>query len=74
MNPSRHRGEASLAWTSLAVLMPYVIGETWVAWPHLTGPGYLIDAMAWALLLFGAPTRCAVDCFLRRVRCEEPGA
>jgi len=46
MNPSRHHGETPLAWISLAVLGPYVIGETWGAWPHLTGPGYLIDATA----------------------------
>lgn len=53
-DPGRHRSETALALVSLAVLVPYVPGETWLAWGDLTSPGYLVDVLAWLLLGYGA--------------------
>ena len=50
----RHRRrESALAWFSLATLVVYVPCETWFSRAHLTSPGYLVDAIAFALLLYG---------------------
>ena len=51
----RHRKhESGLAWFSLAALLVYVPSETWASWGDLTSPGYLVDAIAFALLFYGA--------------------
>jgi hypothetical protein len=53
MNP-RHI-ETALAWFTLAALIVYVPGETYVSWPYgLWNPFYLVDLIAMALLLWGA--------------------
>ncbi len=47
------RIETALAWFSLGALVVYVPLETWVSWPHLDSPGYVVDVIAFALLLYG---------------------
>ena len=49
----RHRQfETGLAWFSLGVLLVYAPIESWGA--DLTSPGYIVDLIAMALLLFSA--------------------
>ena len=43
--------ETGLAWFSLAALLGYAPVETYFAWDDLTSPGYIVDAIAMALLL-----------------------
>lgn len=60
--PSDHRGrhrrrriETALACCTLGALVVYVPAETYVSWPGGLGdPFYLVDAIAMALLLWGA--------------------
>jgi hypothetical protein len=52
---TRRGTETALAYWTLFVLVIYVPLETWVSWPGgLLDPYYLIDAIAMALLLWGA--------------------
>ena len=46
--------ETFIARFTLAVLLAYVPLETWASWPALTNPFYLVDAVGFALLLWGA--------------------
>lgn len=48
------RIESAIAWFTLAALVVYVPGETYVSWPELWHPFYLVDFIAMALLLWGA--------------------
>ncbi len=52
-----HRGyrklETALAWFSLATLVVYVPIETWLSRADLTSPGFLVDVIAFVLLLYG---------------------
>lgn len=52
MNPRRI--ESAIAWITLGALIIYVPGETFVSWPGLWHPFYLVDLIAMALLLWGA--------------------
>ncbi len=38
---------------SLGALILYIPAETLVSWPELLSPGYLVDVLAFGLLLFG---------------------
>lgn len=51
--PSRNRLETGLAWFSLGVLIVYIPAETFVSWPDLGSPGYIVDVMAFGLLAYG---------------------
>ncbi len=46
--------ESFLARFTLALLLVYVPLETWTSWPALSNPFYLVDAVGFALLLWGA--------------------
>ena len=46
--------ETRLASFTLIYLVGYAPVETWVSWPRLTSPYYLVDAIAMALLLWGS--------------------
>jgi hypothetical protein len=48
------RTETLIAWFTLAALAIYVPGETYVSWPRLTSPYYVVDLIAMALLLWGS--------------------
>ena len=49
--------ETTIARFTLGLLLVYVPVETWVSWPSgLTDPFYLVDVVAFALLLWGAVT------------------
>ena len=49
--------ETTIARFTLGLLLVYVPAETWVSWPSgLTDPFYLVDVVAFALLLWGAVT------------------
>lgn len=50
MTARDRRLESGLAWFTLGALAVYVPAETWTSWPHLTGPGYVVDALAMVLL------------------------
>ena len=51
----RRRVETALAYLTLVLLLIYVPVETWVSLPDgLLDPYYLVDAIAMALLLWGA--------------------
>ena len=46
--------ETLLARFTLVLLLVYAPLETWASWPALTNPFYLVDAVGFALLLWGA--------------------
>ena len=46
--------ETLIARFTLALLLVYVPLETWASWPALSNPFYLVDAVGFALLLWGA--------------------
>ncbi|MCY4635577.1 MAG: hypothetical protein OXG04_13915 [Acidobacteria bacterium] len=46
--------ETFLARFTLVLLLVYAPLETWASWPALTNPFYLVDAVGFALLLWGA--------------------
>lgn len=47
--------ETTIARFTLVLLLVYAPVETWVSWPSgLTNPFYLVDAVGFALLLWGA--------------------
>ena len=51
----RRRVETALAYVTLVLLLVYIPVETWVSLPDgLLSPYYLVDAIAMALLLWGA--------------------
>ncbi|MCI0676084.1 MAG: hypothetical protein L0Y42_09955 [Phycisphaerales bacterium] len=52
MNPRRL--ETTIAWFTLGALVIYIPGETYVSWPELWHPFYLVDFIAMVLLLWGA--------------------
>jgi hypothetical protein len=52
MNPRRI--ETAIAWLTLAALVIYIPAETYVSWPELWHPFYLVDFIAMVLLLWGA--------------------
>ena len=52
---TRRRVETVLAYGTLGLLVVYIPVETYVSWPRgLLNPYYVIDAIAMALLLWGA--------------------
>ena len=52
---SRRKVETVLAYATLVLLLVYIPVETWVSLPDgLLDPYYLVDAIAMALLLWGA--------------------
>lgn len=55
MNPfgRTRKIETGLAFFTLGALPVYGIGETAYSWPDLTNPGYIVDVIAFALLLLG---------------------
>ncbi len=46
--------ETAVARFTLVLLVVYAPLETWASWPALTNPFYLVDAIGFALLLWGA--------------------
>src|SRR5262245_17390242 len=48
------KASQALANFTLAYVVFYAPIETWASWPYLTSPYYLIDAIAMALLFWGA--------------------
>lgn len=47
------RIESGLAYFSLGSLLLYIPLETYVSWPSLHNPGYLVDVIGFVLLAFG---------------------
>ena len=54
MAESLRRSETRLAWIALTLSAIYIPMETWVSLPDLTHPFFVIDAVAMALVVWGA--------------------